>query len=108
MAKLYMIQTTMGSKKEASELAHHVISSKLGACVHIGPTTSVYSWEGGVEETEEWLVQIKTVPSLCEVVMGAIQELHSYDVPEILCVPIEMVSNSYFDWVCSQCLDSPK
>ncbi len=60
---------------------------------------SIYRWEGEVEEAEEWLLIVKTTRAAFERVRDAIKELHSYDVPECICLPIEDGSVEYLSWI---------
>jgi periplasmic divalent cation tolerance protein len=72
----------------------------LAACVNIlGPVSSVYHWEGEVENAEEFLLLIKSTEALFIPIQEAIRELHSYQVPELISFSIESGLDSYLDWI---------
>jgi periplasmic divalent cation tolerance protein len=91
---------TAGSKEEASYIATALVEAQLAACVNIvGPIESVYRWQGKVESAQEFLLLIKTMRSRSAAVIGRIRELHSYDLPEAIEVPIEGGSDEYLKWI---------
>jgi periplasmic divalent cation tolerance protein len=92
--------TTTDSKDEAQRIAAALVERRLAACVQIvGPITSTFWWEGKVETAEEWLCLIKTLHDRYSSLAVAIRELHSYDVPEILAVPVIAGNADYLDWL---------
>jgi periplasmic divalent cation tolerance protein len=95
-----LVLTTAGSKEEARKIARALVERRLAACVNIVPQVqSVYRWQGKVEETQEWLLVIKTTGSAYERARDAIEELHSYEVPECICISIENGSSAYLKWI---------
>ncbi len=95
-----LVFTTAGSKDEAHEIAHALVERRLAACVNIaGPIKSVYRWKGEVEDAQEWLLIIKTTAAAFESVRDAIRELHSYELPECIMLPIEAGSAEYISWI---------
>lgn len=95
-----LILCTTGSDAQAEEIARALVDAKLAACVHIvGTVCSVYRWEGKVVREEEKQLWIKTRKDLYPAVETMIRELHSYDVPEILAVPIERGLEPYLQWL---------
>lgn len=95
-----IVLTTAGSEEEARKIAHHLIQARLAACVNIVPRiTSVYRWKDAVEESAEWLLIIKTTAAAFVPVRLAISELHSYDLPECICLIIEDGSTNYVQWI---------
>lgn len=85
---------------QASRVAHHVVDSRLAACVNIIPEIrSVYRWEGNVEEDLECLLLIKTTKLMYEAVSTAVREVHPYSVPEIIAVPLVDGYDGYLRWV---------
>ena len=95
-----MIITTTETEEEAEKIAEKLVSKKLAACVQITPSIkSVYRWQGKVEKSKEQLLFIKTKTGLFEKVEKAIKENHSYEVPEIVAVPINNGSKEYFEWI---------
>lgn len=95
-----LVLTTAGSKEEAHRIAHALVERRLAACVNLVPQiSSVYRWEGKVQEAEEWLLLIKTTAAVFESVRAAIKELHSYELPECISIPVEEGSQTYLDWL---------
>jgi periplasmic divalent cation tolerance protein len=89
-----------GSEAEAEEIAGHLVSENLAACVNIStPVRSVYRWQGKVESSPEWLLTIKTTRSRFGQLSEAIESLHSYELPEIIALPITTGSAPYLKWI---------
>jgi periplasmic divalent cation tolerance protein len=100
MTTARIVLTTAGSQEEARKIAHALVERKLAACVNIVPgIESVYRWQGKVESAAEWLLLIKTEGAMFERVRDAIQELHSYDLPECIMLEIAGGSAAYLGWV---------
>jgi periplasmic divalent cation tolerance protein len=94
------IKTTTGSRDEAMIIAQYLVGKKLAACVQIlGPITSIYRWRGKLETAQEWLCLIKTQQDLFDKTEAAIKKLHSYEIPEIIAVPIVKGSKEYLQWI---------
>ncbi|MBV9280418.1 MAG: divalent-cation tolerance protein CutA [Chloroflexi bacterium] len=92
--------TTTDSSEEARKIAGTVVERHLAGCVQvIGPISSTYRWEDGIETAQEWLCLIKTSAERFAELEGAILEVHSYDVPEILAVPVVAGSAAYLQWL---------
>lgn len=95
-----IVMTTAGSEEEARKLARHLVENHLAACVNIVPQVrSIYRWQENVEEETEWLLLIKTTARNFDAVRAAILELHSYDVPECICIEVEDGSPAYLQWI---------
>jgi periplasmic divalent cation tolerance protein len=95
-----LVLTTAGSAEEAQKLAHALVEQRLAACVNIVPgVDSVYRWEGQVERAQEWLLLIKTKAEKFSALRDAIHRLHSYDLPECICLTIEDGSEAYLKWL---------
>ena len=100
MTDKILVLATASSKNEARKIGRALVERLLAACVNIVPqVNSIYRWEGEVEEGEEWLLIIKTTRAAFERVRDAIKELHSYDVPECICLAIEEGSVEYLSWI---------
>ena len=95
-----IVLSTTGSKEEAQRIARALVERRLAACVNIvGPIESVYRWKGAVESAEEFLCVVKTTAAAADRVRAAIQELHSYEVAEVVVILIEGGSNEYLSWI---------
>lgn len=100
MKSFIQVSTTTETKEEAEKIAQCLVEQKLSACVQItSPITSTYRWKGKVENAQEWLCLIKTREDLYDKVEKAIKELHSYETPEIIAVPIIKGSSEYLIWL---------
>ena len=92
--------TTTASREEANMIASALVSRRLAACVNIvGPIASVYRWKGEVERSEEFLLLIKSTEAQRLAIQDALRELHTYEVPELICVAVEAGLESYLDWI---------
>ncbi len=92
------MQVTCGSVAEADTIAEALVDRHLAACCWITPLRSVYRWEGEVCRDDEVLVSAKTTAAHVDAVTDAVTELHSYDLPAIITVPLG-ASAAYADWV---------
>lgn len=100
MADYLLVTTTTEARAEAEAIAERLVRSDLAACVQVlGPMTSIYRWEGEVARAEEWLVLAKTTAERWPQVEAAIAEMHSYEVPEIIALPIAAGSEAYLGWL---------
>jgi periplasmic divalent cation tolerance protein len=100
MTDKILVLTTASSKDEARKIGRVLVEQLLAACVSIVPQVdSIYRWEGEIEEAEEWLLIVKTTRGAFERVRDAINELHSYDVPECISVAIDEGSADYLSWI---------
>jgi periplasmic divalent cation tolerance protein len=95
-----LVLCACGSEAEAEKIADQLVSRKLAACVNISaPVRSIYCWRGKIESTAEWLLTIKTARSRFEDLSAAIQSLHSYELPEIIALPITAGFAPYLKWI---------
>ncbi len=100
MTDKILVFTTAGSEEEANKIAHTLVDRRLAACVNILPKiSSIYRWQGKIEQAEEWLLVIKTSQALFEKVRDAVRELHSYELPECIGVAIDEGSTEYLRWM---------
>lgn len=91
---------TCGSRREARGVARALVRERLAACVNVVPgVTSVYAWKGRVEESGEVLLVIKSRRVLAKRLAARVRELHSYDVPEVVTLPIVAGDRDYLRWV---------
>jgi periplasmic divalent cation tolerance protein len=100
MTNKRLVLTTTASLEEARKIARALVEGRLAACVNIIPKIeSVYRWEGKVEEAQEYLLLVKTTAESFPAVREAIQQLHSYEVPECIALSIEGGSQAYLQWI---------
>lgn len=103
MPNFVQIITTTASEDEAVRLARALLEQRLAACVQIiGPIESLYWWQGKVNKSEEWMCIAKSELSLFPKIEETIKALHSYEVPEILAVPVVAGSEQYLQWLQGQ------
>jgi periplasmic divalent cation tolerance protein len=92
--------TTVGSEEEAERISAALIDRRLAACVQVvGPISSRYRWQGKVEVEREWMCVAKTTLDRYPELEAAIRELHSYEQPEIVAIPIVAGSPGYLNWL---------
>jgi len=97
------VHTTLASQEAAHKIAEILVTKRLAACVQIsGPITSVYWWQGKIEQAQEWVCTAKTQKHLYQHIEQAIQEVHSYTVPEILATEIVEGLESYKSWIAQE------
>ena len=100
MPEFIQVTTAINSKDGAQKIAQTLVERRLAACVHVaGPITSTYWWQGKMEIEEEWTCSAKTRKELYADVEQAIREVHPYDEPEIIALPILEGSQSYLNWI---------
>jgi periplasmic divalent cation tolerance protein len=95
-----LVLTTCGSLDEARSIAHALVERQLAACVNIVPQIeSVYRWQGEIETATEWLLAIKTTAEAFDRLREVLVELHSYELPECIEIPVEDGSTAYLEWI---------
>jgi periplasmic divalent cation tolerance protein len=100
MDTVIQAMTTVDSEDRAAHIAMTLVERRLAACVQVvGPISSTYWWEGAIETAREWLCLIKTREELYSQLESAIREVHPYDVPEILAVPVVAGNPTYVEWL---------
>ena len=99
-ADFLTVLTTTGQKSDADRIARTLVDDQLAACVQvIGPIRSTYRWKGKVETTPEWLCLIKTASRLYESLETKLKEIHPYETPEVVALPIVRGSADYLAWL---------
>ena len=100
MAERAVVLMTAGSSEEAERIADALVAEMLAACVNVLPgVISVYRWEGELQRDEEWLLVAKTTREVLDDLVQCVKALHSYDLPEIIALPIEGGSEAYLRWI---------
>jgi len=98
-----LIVTTADSESLARSIASALVEAGEAACVNILPgVRSVFRWEGELCNEEEFLLMIKTAAANWEAVRSRIRQLHSYQIPEVIAVPISAVDPDYLNWLATQ------
>lgn len=95
-----LVFNTCPSKAVAQKIAKSLVKEKLAACVNISTSLeSIYSWKGKICQEKEYLLFIKTKASLYKKLEKRLLELHPYEVPEIIALPIQAGSSQYLEWI---------
>jgi periplasmic divalent cation tolerance protein len=95
-----IVMVTTASKQEAESIAQRLLKERLIACANIiGPFSSLFHWSGKIEKAEEYLIFMKSRKDLFEKLAETVKALHSYEVPEIIVLPIVEGSKAYLDWL---------
>jgi periplasmic divalent cation tolerance protein len=97
-----IVLSTFPADQDPIPLAKALIEERLAACVNVlPPMRSVYRWEGKVEQADELQLVIKTSAARMEAVKSRLANLHPYDVPEVLVVPVSDGAHTYLNWIVS-------
>ena len=100
MDETLLVITNLPDRDAAMKLAHALVERRLAACVNVlAGCTSIYRWKGEIENAQEVPVLIKTRSALYEELEAAIKELHPYELPEIIAVPVVRGLAEYLAWV---------
>lgn len=100
MTDKVVILVTAANADESRHIATHLVENKLAACVNITqPIESIYRWEGKIAQDQEFQLFIKSTRDLFPRVKEAVTRLHSYQTPEIICLPIIDGSPDYLQWI---------
>lgn len=100
MERAVLVYTTWPSIVEAEGAGRRIVERRLAACVNILPgMVSHYWWKGQIERADEVVMIVKTRAALAEQVRQAVKELHSYEVPSIMVLPVESVDADYQAWI---------
>ena len=99
-----IVLITAGSEEEAHNIAESLVKEKKAACVNIVPTVdSLFWWEGKIDSARESLLLVKTKTSLFPEVVELVKRTHSYEVPEVIALPIIAGSDDYLKWLDAAC-----
>jgi periplasmic divalent cation tolerance protein len=102
-AQCVQVTTTVATRDDAERLAGALVSERLAACVQVqGPIRSTYRWRGAVETAEEWYCHAKTTAARLPALQARLAELHPYDIPEIIAVPIVAGHGPYLEWIAAE------
>jgi periplasmic divalent cation tolerance protein len=100
MTDKIVVLTTCDSQELAANLARDLVDRRLAACVNIIPgARSIYRWKEKVEDTTEWLLVIKSRRDLFPALRAAVEKLHTYEVPELIALPVVEGAEPYLAWL---------
>ena len=100
LEEITVVMTSVGTEQQAVEISEELIARRLATCVNIVPCLrSIYRWKGKICEDTEYLLFIKTPKRLFDRVAQAIREFHSYELPEILAMPVSNAEESFHRWI---------
>ncbi len=100
MTDKIVVLSACGSEEEAVRLARHLVETRVAACVNIIPgARSIYHWKGAIEDAAEWMLVIKSRRDLFAALQSELGKMHSYEVPEMVALPVVEGSESYLAWM---------
>jgi periplasmic divalent cation tolerance protein len=100
MTDKIVVLCTCASPEDGERLARALLTGRLAACVSVVPgARSFYHWNGGIEDSAECLLVIKSSRDLFPALSAAIEKLHPYEVPEVLALPVTAGSQNYLNWL---------
>jgi len=103
MTDKIVVLTACDSEMLAEQLARHLVERRVAACVNILPMArSIYRWQGKIEDAGEWVLLIKSRRDQFAALRTEIQKLHTYEVPEVIALPVVDGSEAYLDWLDGQ------
>ena len=100
MTDKIVVLSTASSAAEAETIARQLVDERLAACVNVVTgVRSFYRWKGKIEDSGEWLLVIKSSRGRFEELRAALEKLHSYDVPEVIALPVVDGTKNYLNWM---------
>jgi periplasmic divalent cation tolerance protein len=100
MTEEIAIFVTTNTLELTHKIAEELVKRRLAACVNVIPgIDSIYRWEGEIQHEREFLLIIKSSRNRFDEIEAAVKELHTYEVPEVIALPIELGSQSYLEWL---------
>lgn len=100
MTDKIVVLSACDSEESAVHLAHHLVEQRLAACVNILPRArSIYRWKDKTEDAPEFLLMIKSRRDLFAALRSEIEKIHTYEVPEIIALPVVDGSEAYLRWL---------
>lgn len=99
MTQYCLVYITTKDEAEARKIGRALVSEKLAACVNIHPIQSIFRWQGEVRQENEVAMLVKTRTELASEVISRVKELHSYEVPCIVTLPIEKANPDFLEWL---------
>lgn len=103
MTEKIVVLSTCGSEEEAVRIARRLVEGRVAACVNLIPRIrSIYRWQDKVEDATEWMLLIKTSRDRYDALSTVLEATHSYELPEILALPVVAGSANYLAWLDSE------
>ncbi len=100
MSKMILVTTTFDKKEDALHLAKHLLRKRLIACAQLSSSVeSLYWWKDSIEQEVEYTLNVKSSGTLWSRLKDEIKSEHSYDIPEIIAIPVTHVSDEYEKWL---------
>jgi periplasmic divalent cation tolerance protein len=100
MTDKIVVLSTCASKEEAEKIARMLVEKRLAACVNtLAGLRSTYWWQNAIEQSDEWLLIIKTRRDLVTELRAELEKSHSYDTPEVLAIPVVDGAERYLAWM---------
>jgi periplasmic divalent cation tolerance protein len=100
MTEKILVLSNCGSEEEARRVARALVEARVAACVNIiAGVHSVYHWEGAIQEASEWMLIIKSTRALFDSLAAELRRIHSYQVPEVLAIPVVDGDQDYLAWI---------
>lgn len=99
MTQYCLVYITAKDEEEASRIGKALVSEKLAACVNLHPIKSIFRWQGEVSQEDEVALLAKTRTELANEVISRVKELHSYEVPCAIVLPLEKGSPDFLEWI---------
>jgi len=100
MTDKIVVLTTCESEEEAERIARSLVEKRVAACVNILPKArSIYRWKGAMEDAQEFVLLIKTRRDVFDALRTELSKAHSYEVPEVMALPVVDGSESYLGWI---------
>lgn len=94
-----LVYITAGNKSEANKIASVLVEERLAACVNFFPIKSVYRWKGKVTQDNEFLLFCKTTKKKFKELEKRVKEVHSYELPAIVALPLTAGNPEFIDWI---------
>jgi len=94
-----IIVSTYPDKKSISKISKELVKTKMVACINITKISSIYAWQGKIENTSEYLALFKTTTKNKKSLKEKIKSTHPYDIPEIAEINVTSINKSYLDWL---------
>lgn len=99
MTQYRLVYITAKDEEEANRIGKALVGEKLAACVNIHPIRSIFRWQGEISQEDEVAILAKTRAELVDEVMSRVKELHSYEVPCIIVLPLEKGNPDFLEWI---------